>query len=367
MNDYSQYDVDDFIMDQDFINWVFDNNTEDNVWWQNWLLQNPHKQSMISEARTILLSFKVKEKSLEEETLNHEMRAIMDRIQKPRTMGILASLSRWKYAAILIGILVTGAVAYYTLLPFSSINNENLADADLPAKKRGLIEEYNSGSKDKIVHMQDGSTIRLAPKAIIRYAEQFSSLDTRDVFLSGEAFFEVTKNPNKPFRVFSHELVTKVLGTSFTIKANEKDQKISIIVRTGKVAVYDKTNIRDKKELNSKNLNGMVLTPNQELVYSRQQQKFQKTLIDRPVMINPAEIKNNFQYEDVPVVEVLEQIREAYSISIVYDKEAVKNCKLTADLRDESIYKKLELICKAMDAKYQVIDGQVTIEAKPCE
>ncbi len=60
----------------------------------------------------------------------------------------------------------------------------------------------------------------------------------RDVYLSGEAFFEVTKNPDRPFRVFANEIVTKVLGTSFTVRSFENDTTIQVIVRTGKVTVY---------------------------------------------------------------------------------------------------------------------------------
>ena len=84
------------------------------------------------------------------------------------------------------------------------------------------------------------------------------------------------------------------------------------------------------------------------------------------MLINPAEIKTGFQYEDVPIALVIEQLKKAFDIDIVYDKEAVKNCRITADLGDESIYKKLDLICKAMDASYEMIDGVVTIQGKPC-
>jgi transmembrane sensor len=367
MKDFSQYGVDDFILDEDFICWVLENKTETNSWWQSWLQQNPHQQPVVSEARTILLSLKVKEKMMEEESMKRQMCVIIDKVHQQHSKGIFASFSKWKYAAILIGILVTGAVVYYTVLRSSAINNGNLADTDLPQRANGFIEEFNSGNKDKIFHLPDGSTIRLAPRSVIRYSARIASNDTRDIYLSGEAFFDVAKNPNKPFRVFSQELVTKVLGTSFTVKANERDMKISIIVRTGKVAVYDKNNTLDRKEINHKNLNGVVLTPNQELVYSRQQQKFQKALVDRPVLINPAEVKNDFLYDDAQVADVLEQLKKAFSITILYDKDAIRNCRITADLSDESIYKKLELICKAMDAKYEVIDGQVTVEVRPCE
>ena len=86
--------------------------------------------------------------------------------------------------------------------------------------------------------MPDESTVELAANSRIAYANNFDSAGTRDVYLSGEAFFKVTKNPCRPFRVFANEIVTKVLGTSFSVRSFEKDTVIQVTVRTGKVSVY---------------------------------------------------------------------------------------------------------------------------------
>lgn len=365
MNDFGLHKTEDFLADKSFVSWVLED--KENAWWQTWLQQNPHQQAMVNEARAILLSLKVKERTMGAEEMEQQIQMILRKTQAQPSKGILTSLLRWKYAAILIGLIAIGTTVYFTTLRSPASGKESLANSDFPQKTKDIVEVANPGNKAKAVTLEDGSIVRLSPQSVLHYSKQMTLLANRDVYLSGEAFFEVAKYPDKPFRVFTQELVTKVLGTSFTVKAYKKDSQISIVVRTGKVSVYDKNNVDNHKEINHRNLTGVVLTPNQELRYIRDQQTFQKTLVDRPLLINPSEIKNNFQYDDVPVAEVVGELKKAFGINILYDKEAIQNCRITADLSDESIYKKLELICKAMDAKFEVIDGQITIEARACE
>jgi ferric-dicitrate binding protein FerR (iron transport regulator) len=360
MKDLDQYNVEDFVTDEHFIRWVLKNNEDDELRWKQWLLDHPGKQEVVATARAVLLSLKINEKPVQERRAEEQIQQILKKAQQRRSVGIVGSFTRWKYAAIFVGLIITASLIYLL------IRANNPGDNDLPEKSNGIAEVMNSGITEKTVQLADGSTVRLAPGSVIRYSTQMATQSMRDVYLSGEAFFEVAKNPNKPFRVFSQELVTKVLGTSFTVKAKKNDSKISVTVITGKVSVYDKANTETPKEKSHKNLTGVVLTPNQELIYLRDDQRFEKNLVDLPVLINPDAIKNNFQYENVPVEEVLVQLKKAFGINILFDKEVLRSCRITADLSDESIYNKLDLICRAMDATYEIVDGQISITAKPC-
>ena len=122
--------------------------------------------------------------------------------------------------------------------------------------------------------MPDQSSVELFPNSRIAYANDFDSTGTRDIYLSGQAFFTVTKNPSRPFRVFANEIVTKVLGTSFLVKSFDKDSTIKVTVKTGKVSVYSQSAIEETTIPNR--LGGILLTPNQELVYQKEEKKFQK-------------------------------------------------------------------------------------------
>ena len=80
-----------------------------------------------------------------------------------------------------------------------------------------------------------------------------------------------------------------------------------------------------------------------------------------------AVIEKEMLYEEAPLEQVFTQLSKIYEINIVYDNELLKKCTVTADLRNESFYKKLELICKAIGAQYEIIDGQVVIQTNGCE
>jgi hypothetical protein len=212
------------------------------------------------------------------------------------------------------------------------------------AKK--LTEHTNTSKHPIKISLPDGSELTLAPNSRVSYARSFDSAVTRDVYLLGEAFFKVVKQPDRPFRVFANEIVAKVLGTSFTVRAFENDTTIRVIVRTGKVSVYAQS---DKPA--SKKPGEIILTPNQQLVYEKAEQKFQKVLLDNPVIIAPAPVECCL-YNDTPLEKVF--------------SEVLSKCTVTADLQHEPFYRKLDLICTAIGARYELIDGQVVIQSAGC-
>jgi ferric-dicitrate binding protein FerR (iron transport regulator) len=228
--------------------------------------------------------------------------------------------------------------------------------------RKHLVERTNTSEVPVVLSLPDSSRITLMPQSRISYAENINTTALRDVYLLGEAFFQVTKNPHRPFRVFANEIVTKVLGTSFTIRSFEHDTSIRVIVRTGKVSVYAQASATDSGKKSE-----IILTPNQQLVYEKSAQKFQKILLDNPVMIVPPVMEQSMVYDDAPLEKVFNDLSKAYGINIVCDSDAVEKCTVTADLKNEPFYHKLDLVCRAIGARYELIDGQVVIESAGCK
>lgn len=142
---------------------------------------------------------------------------------------------------------------------------------------------------------------------------------------------------------------------------------IQIKVKTGKVNVYSQSVDKAKKRNTSDQYRGIILTPNQEVVYKRQSQHFEKSLLDNPEMITVnSVIEKEMLYEEANLEKVFTQLSKIYGINIVYDNELLKKCTVTADLRNESFYNKLDLICKAIGAQYEIVDGQVIIQTNGC-
>jgi hypothetical protein len=209
-----------------------------------------------------------------------------------------------------------------------------------------------------LLRLADGSTVELSPESSISYAAGFGKAATRDVYLSGEAFFKVAKNPNAPFRVFAHEITTKVLGTSFTVRSFEKDATIKVAVLTGKVSVYKQS--PDPP-------GGIIVSCNQQLLFEKEHQKFDKILSDNPVPVTAGPPQHSQLYENARLPQVFSDLSKDYGIYIMFDTELLKNCTINADLDNEPFYQKLNMICKAIGASYEVIDGQVVIQSGGCK
>jgi transmembrane sensor len=373
MKDFRLYDIMDFVMDEDFIRWVQEKKPADEAFWNSWLRSYPQKHLAVAEARRILESIRVEQRIFTPNEIDIEAGKLLQTINgqslqdKPRTNVRRITRAQWLVAASLAGLIVL-AVRMYT--PANAGDEKQIAASYSYSKliaDQWLIEKVNTTDKPINITLPDSSVIELSVNSRISYPRSFDSARTRDVYLSGEAFFKVAKNPNLPFRVYANELVTKVLGTSFKVRSFEKDSVIEVTVKTGKVSVYSQAKTTVQETAVPDKLSGIILTPNQQLTYTKEKQHFQKVLLEQPSMIVSVMVDRNMIYEDTRVEEVFSQISNAYGINIVYDVDLLKDCTVTADLRNELFYDKLDLLCRAIGAGYEVIDGQVVIQSSGCQ
>jgi len=224
---------------------------------------------------------------------------------------------------------------------------------------------YNSGIQVREITLVDGSRVVLQPASEITYKSDFSGA-TREVRLKGEAFFKVKRNPDKPFIVYSNEVTTRVLGTSFTIRAYENDGEITVAVKTGKVSVF--ANNKHTSDKNKDNhAREIILTPNQQMVYHRGREVASKKLVEKPEIIVPDSKLFRMQFDNADVSEIFEVLAENYGVKIRYDKDLLSNCKLTTSMSDEGLYERIQIICKAIGASYSIDeDAEITIKSKGC-
>jgi len=352
MKDFRLYELDDFIMDEDFIRWVQARDNADELFWNNWLTQNPSKHLLIAEARQIVESMYLEQKMVTPQEVNTEISKVLqvirnqDNQHSPVPHRSFIQRQGWRAAAAVLLLAIAGTL----LIPSGKERKPSTSAYAAVASSPAFTEIVNGSARTMSLVLPDGSSVLLAIGSRISYANHFDSGNARDIYLSGEAFFKVAGNPRRPFRVIANEIVTKVLGTSFSVRCFEKDTTISVIVRTGKVSV-----------------SGIIVTPNQQLVYQRPDKKFQKSLVESPSSILPQPPDHSMVYEDKPVEQVFDQLGKCYGINIVYDNELLSKCTVTADLTNESFYRKLDLICTAIGARYELLDGQVVIQSDGCQ
>jgi transmembrane sensor len=280
--------------------------------------------------------------------------------------SIRTKIIRWSAAAVLLGLLAFLSYFYILNEEFTpptahkSKSVSKLFEAD-------RIQKENETSDPLTMEMEDGSIIVLRPGAILKYPRHFSS-DKREVYLEGEAFFQITKNVKRPFFVYNKKLVTHVIGTSFTIKTDDENKQVEVAVRTGKVEVYEK----GIQESGKKKNNGVILLPNQKVVYHEGNGQFVASLVDVPLPVannnSPEKIEDIYQYEStVPLSEVLQSLENTYGIEMIVENENLNKCLFTGDISKQNLYTKLDIICKTLNASYELVGTKIIIRGKGCE
>lgn len=128
-----------------------------------------------------------------------------------------------------------------------------------PADLFKLEKKQNSKGTKSIIELSDGSKVWLNADSKIQYPPLFAG-NTREIYLDGEAFFEVAKNAQKPFIIHLANGTVKVLGTSFNVRAYDNEKVVETSVATGKVAFIPKYNSNKKQDT-------VFITPNNKVRY----------------------------------------------------------------------------------------------------
>lgn len=205
------------------------------------------------------------------------------------------------------------------------------------------------------IYLPDGSTAVVKAGSKLHYPSSFDSANTRDIYLEGEAFFDIRHNVSKPFIVHSGEISTTVLGTSFNIKAFPADKNITITVIRGKVKVSNRNKVVG------------TITRNQQITYNKQNGHATHAVV--PVEPYMDWQKQNLLLDNVTVGEATELLEQRFDVSIVFTSEKVKSKRFTTTLiKDETLEQALKLICEFNDAVYRydasnssliIIDDQI--------
>lgn len=264
----------------------------------------------------------------------------------------------FKLAAAITAIAVIGLGAIlFKQKGLPSLQNQTFFSSVSEVKKT-----FNDTKVVRRVMLQDGSVITLKPNSSIEYPANFSDHD-RKILLKGEAFFEVTKDKTRPFIISTSAVTVKVLGTSFNVIAYEGAKEISVAVKTGKVSVAKSKRIVNQEPASDE----VILTPNQEVIYNTAQEYFSKKLVDAPQIILEKPTLFATQYDGAPVVKILSVLEQNYGIDIQYDEEALSNCILTTSMAEEGLYERIQIICKAIGAQYEINDTRITIKSRGCQ
>jgi transmembrane sensor len=355
--------VRDFLNDDSFTSWVLFG--ENKAAWQQYLTKNPDKRLVVEEARRLLLDIRTAEGR---DLPAMDQKAVWGRIRANLPLDPGASghpvrrrliSATWAWAASIILLLGSGWLVWQQQQP-AKVSYYELTDS--ASDQKSLIEKVTWQQDSLRIVLEDGSTVVLGKNSKLSYPAHFDK-GSRTVILTGDAFFEVAKDPTRPFYVYSNEIVTRVLGTSFRVQAIEGGSQVVVQVKTGRVSVYK----QPRFALTDPEADGLVLLPNQQVTYSRIQQNLSRRLVEAPLPVVAQPENIPLRYDEVPASKILRDIEAQYGITILFNDDVLNRCILTTTLGDEPLHDKLDLICKTIGATYKEVDAQLIVESKGCQ
>lgn len=275
------------------------------------------------------------------------------RVARRRGRGFRAV---YRVAAVVMALVVVGVCAFFL---FADGDTGGLAADTSFVAPAGWLVRGNDCPEPCAVLLADGSEVMLQPGSTIRFPEHFAA-DKREIQLTGEAFFDVRRDTLRPFLVYANEVVTRVLGTSFTITAYTGAKEVTVAVRTGKVSVYKQASGVDSADA------AVILVPNQRAVYNRMNHRVLKALVREPQLVLDKPTLFATEYDETPVVKILEELEMNYGIDIAFDEGTLNGCMLTTSMSDEGLYERIRIICEAIGARYALEGTSIVITSEGC-
>jgi len=262
----------------------------------------------------------------------------------PRKIRLHQNVFKWTSAAaaaILIALIISLSFFFDVRL-----KNDHLVLLQEITAPNGHIEKLT---------LPDGTKVWLNPGSSIIYKSDFTNQSIRDIRLWGQAYFQVAKDPSKPFILEMGDIGLKVLGTTFNACNYKEDQTISVALKEGKVSLFEGAyeNASQYTELN----------PGQIAEYTKGHNGFDIQNID--VNRITSWINGVLTFRDESMSTVFRQLERWYNVKILVSDAEINDYLFTATIKTESLTQILKLLEFTSPIEYEVLDNSGYQNYKP--
>ena len=245
----------------------------------------------------------------------------------------------FRFAASLLLVFIFGALLYFYTRP---------ATQSPAATSLAMVQKESLYGQKRTFSLPDGSTVKLNAGSKITFPGSFGT-KSREVSLQGEAFFQVEEDPKRPFVIVSKGIRTKVLGTSFVIRAYEEDVRVYVAVKSGRVAV---STLEKGKNV--------FLSPDEMALYSEGAEDISKKIIEDPSLFfgwtdQALVFKRNSLQEVLKTASRWYDVDFNITVSVLFDK------RFTGSYKNPTLDELMTSLAYAYDFNYKIEDKNVTI------
>jgi transmembrane sensor len=351
--------VEDLLKDESFINYCLKRNEQDVRYWEAFIAANPAKKELVEEA---VQEYRLLFSTLAHADMQEQLSTLKSRIESadqapvfvlPATRTRRLNKRILSAAAAAIVLIATGGYLFFT-------------SRGVATPKAQVIQYACKQGERKSFMFPDGTQVILNAGSEIQLNDHYGK-QTRDVYLKGEAFFEVQHNKQVPFIVHTTSMDVKALGTAFNVKSYNNETKTEAVLIRGLVEVTL------KKENNRK----VLLHPEEKVLCTDHSLK-KETAVAGAGKNNPdqaivqrvkpdngnykelAWVHNNLAFEDEPFEEIALQLNRWYNVNIQFTSNDIKQYHFTATFKKEKIEQVLEILKASKKFNYR-IEGDGTI------
>ncbi|MEP4532139.1 MAG: FecR domain-containing protein [Cyclobacteriaceae bacterium] len=343
------YTVDELLLDDSFISYVLENKDSDTSKWETLLSDKPQLESNFVEAAEIIKSLKYQDLSFSESENAKIWNRIEIRTEISASQQKNKTLPMWlKVAAALIPIIVSSiwVLGYFQETKVSQEISSSM-----------VVKDCLNGRK-MTVTLPDGSTVKMNSGTRISYNSRFEG-DVRSVWLDGEAFFDVKRNPEKPFIIISGNIRTQVLGTSFNVKSYEEEGVVDVVVASGLVSVSRFDHNKPDK-LQWDNISGVVLNPDELVSYDVENDKF-SSIVQVSTDEYLAWKSGILVFKRAPFVEIVSRLERWYGVEFEMEDSIEIPDGFTGRFDNKSLRRVLEGISYTSKFDFEIEGKKVKI------
>ncbi|MDN5202120.1 FecR domain-containing protein [Fulvivirgaceae bacterium BMA10] len=241
-------------------------------------------------------------------------------------------------------IIILGAAFFAYFLP--QLSNE-------PEEIAWELTKTELGQK-RFVTLKDGTIVHLNAGSSIEYPSEFSP-DKRSIILNGEAYFDVAKDPARPFQIKTNDLLTTVLGTKFNIRAYEDEKTTEVAVVSGKVSVQKIGSSQGGFTADSE-----ILLPTEMVIYSKSSQDTEKRNFEYMEIF--AWKDKIIYFKNADIHEILQKLERWYGITFLVNSELDEDKDFSGRFQNKSLESVLEGLSFVFNFQFEINDKIVTLK-----
>ncbi|EIA08608.1 FecR family protein [Flavobacterium frigoris] len=203
------------------------------------------------------------------------------------------------------------------------------------------------------LELSDGTLVHLNSGSTLKYPVKFIAGENRQVFLEGEAFFDVSKDKTHPFVVQANNLNIRVLGTHFNVCSYPEDALTDVVLVEGSVGLYTQKEQFDVTK-------NTVLKPGYKGSFNKKEGKIETQSVYTSVYTSW--MQGRLTFRNMSFGEISKKLERHYNVTIVNQNKKLSNEKFNATFGDEPIEKVLSYFNDIHGIKYTLKNNEVLIK-----